>query len=307
MVVRPSYLHASATTLLLGQSFAVALSPPLITPRAELVERNNDALRFIGYYTTDGGGTDQCVDSLTWTVSATFGDCVSSGSATSTPYDFTTKCGGGSDSKTAFFGSTSAVCDVLCNTDFIYETLGDTTPTMWIGCVSPSRAQEAYYRTSPNANGQAQLPPTSSTTSSSSSPSLSPPTSQTSSSASTTPSSSTPSSSSSSNAWIAGPVIGIIALLAISGLVYWILRMKKRQKLQAQHVQHQQQQQQQGSYTSASAPYTTPAHFDQGYQYQPVQDRGEMVGSPNMAEQQSPLVAELYGGSKEPVEIGQGK
>jgi len=131
MVVRPSYLHASATTLLLGQSFAVALSPPLITPRAELVERNNDALRFIGYYTTDGGGSmlsaaiieeslllicaaDQCVDSLTWTVSATFGDCVSSGSATSTPYDFTTKCGGGSDSKTAFFGSTSAVWSVAC-------------------------------------------------------------------------------------------------------------------------------------------------------------------------------------------------
>jgi len=56
---------------------------------------------------------DNCVDSLSWTVSATFGDCVSSGSATSTPYDFTTKCGGGSDSNTAFFGSTSAVWSVI--------------------------------------------------------------------------------------------------------------------------------------------------------------------------------------------------
>jgi len=80
--------------------------------------------------------------------------------------------------------------------------------------------------------------------------------------------------------------------------------MKKRQKLQQQHLQLQHQPQ---SYTAASAPYTTPAHFDQGYQYQPVQDRGEMVASPYGAGQQSPPLAELHGGSKGPVEIGQGK
>ncbi|KAG9231774.1 hypothetical protein BJ875DRAFT_106376 [Amylocarpus encephaloides] len=195
--------------------FANAIPDPMITAAAVL-PRQDSGQRFIGYYSTTGEQTwdsARCASSSTWTTSGRYGRCCSSGSSCERS-DFATSC----SRDYAIYPYTSLSCLFTCNTDYIYESSGDSLPTRWVGCASSSR-YTSFYRSAP---ATAVFYPNSVTDDA-----------PTTTSEPTKPVTPIPVVKKKSKIWIVGVVLGVVALLAIIGIVAFILISRKKKKARA--------------------------------------------------------------------------
>ncbi|CAG8971869.1 hypothetical protein HYALB_00001982 [Hymenoscyphus albidus] len=189
-----------------------------ITP-APLYNRQAVSQRLIGYYSTLGAGTWDsagCPLSSTWTTSGSYGKCCSSGSICAGS-DYATRCSG----DYVYFGGSSLSCTYTCNTDYVFASTLDSSPQRWVGCASSS-SSTSFYRgvaatvTASRATDTGFLVrPT--VTVPGSNPTFTPPASK----------------KKASKIWIVGVVIGVVALLAIIGIVAFILISRKKKKARA--------------------------------------------------------------------------
>ncbi|KAF2659333.1 hypothetical protein K491DRAFT_712852 [Lophiostoma macrostomum CBS 122681] len=250
-----------ALSNVLSFAFANPVVPaaPVITPRAVLPRRllarqtdsgsdsgtgsastsDNPYYSWIGYY-QDPDATSSytwmyCPGTETFTTSVysstTLVGCCDPDQCTT---DLALTC---SDSSAYYLDSTSGTsgysCTSSCNADTIYlsSTANPTEAMLWWGCndVPP----KFYFQQEPaNAvvivsSAVSESSSSSSGSSSQASSTSSAPTQTGSSAAATTP---VPEKKSSSKAWIAGVVVGVVALFAIAGLAFWLIRNRKKNK-----------------------------------------------------------------------------
>ncbi|PVH84841.1 hypothetical protein DL98DRAFT_584378 [Cadophora sp. DSE1049] len=254
---------------------ANAIPEPLITP-APIAGRQAFEDALIGYYSYANNVYDsaECPFGSTWTASSTYGRCCAT-TKTCTAADYITRCAGNS---IVFADGLQASCTgsfSICNTDQIIQTLNDANPTFWIGC-DDDGLQTFYYRTMP---AEVTVPPTTTTRSPIVSTSAPPP------GTTTTPDvvieTTEPISDSKpgkSKAFIAGVVVGPVALLAIIGLLIWIFFLK-RSKRKANSDQTAQQYQAQQQMAPAPQQYPQPPPQDPRYSTAPTYSNVSYQGS----------------------------
>ncbi|KAF2007460.1 hypothetical protein P154DRAFT_569333 [Amniculicola lignicola CBS 123094] len=249
-------------TLVLAQIFTVvfanAVGPPTITPRAQLPwkPRQNTL------------GTQTPTDFVGWRVGAGF--------STNTSDLIAFSCGGADppvteingrdtylgcfvtdqediigtlcDSNTVYGSETYRGCYVnFCNTHTVYTgSKPDTNAMRWVDCFGDDTPVILFQ----------QLPEvtlTSSTSSSTTSMAASLKTSPTIASTPTSTIAPPPAAREASRAWVAGVVVGGVAIFAVAGLVFWLLWTRKRNKTQAYQQAPQTTQ------------YPTPGYPSQDY------------------------------------------
>ncbi|KAF2275961.1 uncharacterized protein EI97DRAFT_442931 [Westerdykella ornata] len=175
------------------------------------------------------------------TTSSYVGCCYSRSTGPCFASNVATGCSNGT---LALFPSTTLNCEDIfstakCNTDYVYTgSTPDASPLQWIGCNRV--ADQALYFQEPPRTGLTS--PTSFSTTSTRSASQSSPAGPLSSPPSQTGAGNPTSSAGlstedvqedSDKAWIAGVVIGAVALLAMAGMAFWLLRIRKRNKQQS--------------------------------------------------------------------------
>ncbi|KAH7360334.1 hypothetical protein BKA65DRAFT_547057 [Rhexocercosporidium sp. MPI-PUGE-AT-0058] len=237
-------------------SQAKAIPEPVITP-APIAGRQASEQALIGYYSFASNIYDsaECPFGSTWTASSTYGRCCAT-TKVCTAADYITRCSGNG---VVYGDGLSASCSgsfSLCNTDQIIKTVDDANPTFWIGC-DDDGLQTFYYRTRPVA---VTVIPTTTTSRTPIPTSPSPNTpSATSTSTTTTPDVAVITTEpvpkpkkEKSKAFIAGVVVGPVALLAIIGLIVWIVCLKRSKK--GKRDPHQPAQQYETQQQVAAAP-----------------------------------------------------
>ncbi|KAJ4286456.1 hypothetical protein N0V90_013156 [Kalmusia sp. IMI 367209] len=226
---------------------------PMITQRAELWPREAP-IDFVGYYyTTDGNGNSVITSSqksgsrLTLRDSTLVDWCSDDSSYLSAvcPTAYWTSCSG----VTLYSQGGSSSCATTCDYDIVYTAnTADSNSLRWFHCMD--RPYLLFYREQPTGTliEDATTASSSSTESStesssdsstvSSSETASPASSGTTTVASqTTDPTSTPTpepkEKGSSKAWIAGVVIGVVGLLAVAGMAFYLWRQRQQNKPQA--------------------------------------------------------------------------
>ncbi|KAF2467211.1 uncharacterized protein BDR25DRAFT_358757 [Lindgomyces ingoldianus] len=135
-----------------------------------------------------------------------------------------------------------------CNADTVYtSSTADASAFLWIGCNDETGV--LYFQVKPATTNHVTFDSTVRSRASSNSPSTTP--SLAGQTASPTPTKASEPAAA-SKAWIAGVVVGGLALVAIAGLVFWLLRTRKRSKGQGYHS------------TPETAPY--PQQYQIGHQ-----------------------------------------
>ncbi|KAH7395776.1 hypothetical protein BKA64DRAFT_709162 [Cadophora sp. MPI-SDFR-AT-0126] len=271
---------------------ANAVPEPVITP-APIAGRQAFEDALIGYYSfgSDFYDSAECPFGSTWTASSTYGRCCAT-TKTCTAADYITRCAGNS---IVFADGLQASCTgsfSVCNTDQIIQTLNDANPTFWIGC-DDDGLQTFYYRTMPTA---ATVPPITTTKP----PFVTNPTpTQPPTTTTTTPAvvieSTEPISDSKpgkSKAFIAGVVVGPVALLAIIGLLVWIFFLK-RSKRKAKAGQTVQQYLAQQQMAPAPQQYHQPPPQDPRYSTAPTYSNVSYQGSYQQPTVYSPGVSTM--------------
>ncbi|OCL14805.1 hypothetical protein AOQ84DRAFT_207656 [Glonium stellatum] len=177
---------------------------------------------FVGYTSADNNWSPTfCPTSSTWYETGTWGRCCPI-TASGANCGIWTSC---SDHSIIFqSGRSTTTCNSpmsVCRTALILQNSDDKSPATYVGC---GTGNWTAYRTPPQA---LVITITASSPATTNSPSSSTPTT----SSPTSTSTSTPQPSS-SKGWIAGVVLGPIALIAIAGLLWyiWILRRKQPQR-----------------------------------------------------------------------------
>ncbi|RDL37100.1 uncharacterized protein BP5553_04533 [Venustampulla echinocandica] len=202
---------------------AVEQREPMITPGPIVARQGSTDTRLIGYYSESGDlswQTGRCVVGMTWTTSNSYGKCCSTSRGCG-QNDFATRCSG----DYAMYPDGPYSCSNTCNTDYIYQSTNVASPTLWIGCnyIGP---QTNFYRALPATVTSATNPAASSASNSgakTTAPTVTVPAPK---------STSTPTVSRVKRnlAWIAGVVVGIIALLVICAIIIFIIISKKRKR-----------------------------------------------------------------------------
>ncbi|KAF2261543.1 hypothetical protein CC78DRAFT_349930 [Lojkania enalia] len=275
------FFAASSANVLPSPSISdPTITPPPQSPNIELLRKQNDN-RFMGWisYSFWGWSSERCNLGGTlyqsgdyWRCCATTDDgcnvplgCVGG----SLVYSITT---GTEPSRTtvdctSVYTSSIYSTYTICNSGFLYENTDDSSPQTNIFCGDES-VNWSYYRVIPETWIS---PPasTSSSTSRSSTPRSSPVSTTSSSSASETPTIiPAQEEKKESQAWIAGPVVGGVAALAIVGAIFWfLLRRKKKADANAN--------------TSQPPPTAAPAYYAGSPNAPPTQP----YGSPPMQQQ----------------------
>lgn len=239
-------------------------------PVVELLKKQNDN-RFLGYLSYLGGYTSENCD-----VGGTYyqhggyaGCCTTTGAACNFPigcvsgslvYTYTTgTVTGGTYACSALYTEPSEVSQTVCATAFIFENADDSNPYTDVFC-GESAVNWSYYRVKPTQTASSISSAAATTTFTPSTAALtSSPTST------STPTHTSAPAPSKSKAWIAGVVVGPIALIAIAGLVTYIFFLKKKQR---------------------NAPQNPPAQLppQQYPQYGPGPQGGAAIGQPPMAQ-----------------------
>jgi len=196
---------------------------------------------------------------------------------------FATACTG----TTAYFldGGSSA-CEMSCNADTVFTTNTiDTHGLHWFGCAD--RAARLYFEIEPTETTLSTPTSSSSETASpgasSSTPGPSPTSSEEPESTSNSASGSSKSSTrkGKSKAWVAGPVIGALAAIAIAGLIFFILRRRKQNAVSPAYQPAPQSMQSPHPYQSPSLAHATlpslPPYGDHNGYY------GQLEGKPDNA------------------------
>lgn len=205
--ILPSYLFCFL--------FASAQAQTTTSPAVALITSAN----FVGYTSADHHWSPTfCPASSTWYETGTWGRCCPT-TASGTDCAMWTSCSGHSIIFKS--GGSTATCNSpmsVCRTALILKNSEDKSPATYVGC---GTGNWTAYRTPPQALVVTLTAPSPSTTNSpsSSTPITSDPTST---------STSTPQPSS-NKGWIAGVVIGPIALVAIAGLLWYIRILRKKQ------------------------------------------------------------------------------
>jgi len=194
---------------------------PLITSPLSLARRDHPA--FVGYSSTSGDSSyhpASCNSGDFWSTSSTFGGCCPSRYESEGGCQAPTSCLGDLQlvSGSAFTCTDSGYS---CNTDFVFQSVGDATPILWVGC--GTGPQVNFYVTPPTVAATTTTT-TATSISTTAAPSLTK--SQSTSASTATP---TPTPGPKSKAWIAGAVIGPLAAIAIAGLLFWIFKLKRNQ------------------------------------------------------------------------------
>ncbi|KAI9055215.1 hypothetical protein LZ554_000179 [Drepanopeziza brunnea f. sp. 'monogermtubi'] len=296
-----SLAFIAALSTFVAIALAKAIAEPITTP-APVFPRQNVGQDFVGYYAY-GSGYDSAICRIgsTWTASSTYGRCCPTG-LTCAAGDFITKCSG----NTIVFGdgytSSCSGSFSICNTDQIFQTLNDASPTFWIGC-DDDGLETNYYRTRPAA-ATAPAPVTSASKpiKTSSAPLANTPRPITPPGGVTTPTSLPKSKPfTKSTAFIAVIVAGPIILIIIIALVTWILCIKKKSKSTTQHQVPQQ----------PVLVHNQPSMAPTPQEYQaPTPDRQHSAAPTYQAPYQplgvqSPIVSSM--GSPQSVHTGDGK
>lgn len=241
-------------------------------------------------YTAEGisWGTANCPASSTWYQTSTWGRCCPV--SVTTPCAIWTAC---ASTSVIFLGNgqQSATCsgnDPVCRTALVAQNENDRTPFVYIGC---GKKNWTAFRTAPIAVVESLTLLDSSTRSQSTSTLFTATSTGTTNTASNTASFTAPAASqsavppgttdggSASQAWIAGAVIGPIALITIAGLLVYIWRLKrgKKEDPSAQPMMTQ------GPHTpipQAQQPYYPPnAQYTQ-YPSQPYNPQADQYGAP---------------------------
>ncbi|KAF2852545.1 hypothetical protein T440DRAFT_30098 [Plenodomus tracheiphilus IPT5] len=220
-----------------GLTSALVPADPTITSPAVLPRQNND--RFIGWVESDNTWySETCSSGLTWYQDGKYAQCCAT---TLQGCPAPTACVQGtmiypfpSLSTTISIACTENYNDTrfsICNTAFIFENTGDSSPNTDIVC-GHSSVNWSYYRSIPASATEVVVSSNAFSIPQVVSTAINAPT------RTARPSSSTGSSSSSdkseSKAWIAGAVIGPIVGLALVGLgIFFLLRRRKNKKAAA--------------------------------------------------------------------------
>lgn len=197
----------------------------LITPPPYLAARATSINQEWGYWIVNASYTQEltCNPTEIFTTSSVWGGCYATTYVQSTS-TLMYGCSEVSSLGSQVGGVTS--CDNSCITQTIYQTFPTIDPLTNYFCAD---AWDAFtvYRTIPVTTSSSS---SSTSSSSSSTPSQTSTPTSTSSTSSTTPSQTQTSvpTPSSSKAWIAGPVIGVLALIALIAFVLWFLRRRRQ-------------------------------------------------------------------------------
>lgn len=121
----------------------VAETDALITPPPATVSDTlgTPGTTFIGYYSASGKNDYAefgCMTGYTWSVTRGFGECC--------------RYREGCEVLTACTRDDVAVCESACNSHMVLQSIGDTSPTYWIGCDDEVETA-TYYRTKPGFGG----------------------------------------------------------------------------------------------------------------------------------------------------------
>ncbi|KAF2638788.1 hypothetical protein P280DRAFT_508550 [Massarina eburnea CBS 473.64] len=205
-------MAAMLLSIIAWAAFAIAApaDPTITSP--PILPRQADAA-FIGWVSYNSTWVSEtCNSGLTWYQSGNYAQCCPD---TSTGCSAPTACAGGSQiyplpTETATIACTENYNDdatnSICNTVFIYENFGDSSPKTDIVC-GDSSVVWSFYR---------QIPATS-----------------TSSATSSNSSDNSQEHKSSSKAWIAGAVAGpIVGIALIAGIIFFLIRRKNKKNKQ---------------------------------------------------------------------------
>ncbi|CAG9990261.1 unnamed protein product [Clonostachys byssicola] len=189
-------------------------SAPTITPPPNLVHQRqeDEGANFFGYLPLSDGRyiTETCEEGGIYYASSRWAACLTNTA------DLWTGCTGASVFL-APIGTGTCPPSMTCNSVLVYNNPTDATALSYVGCWSSSLTK-TYYRqisTTASASSEARAGSTSTSTSTSSTVSSSP----------------TETPAPRNLAWVAGPVVGGIAGIAIIALLVWIivLLLRKRQ------------------------------------------------------------------------------
>ncbi|KAG4433703.1 hypothetical protein IFR05_010812 [Cadophora sp. M221] len=296
MVSSRLFLSLAACAVL---GLANAIPEPVITP-APIAGRQAFEQALIGYYSSADNVYEsaECPIGSTWTASSTYGRCCAT-SKVCTAGDYITQCSGNG---VVYGDGISAPCSgtfSLCNTDQIIKTVDDANPTFWIGC-DDDGLQTFYYRTMPGA-----VNVISTTTTLRNSPTTKP--------SPSTPSTTLPGTTTTpgvvvittepipdskpgkSKAFIAGVVVGPVALLAIIGLIVWIICLKRSKGKRDPHqaVQQYEAQQQMAAAPQQYQQQQSPLPQDPRYSAAPTYSNISYQGSYQQPSVYSPGVSTM--------------
>ncbi|KAH6720234.1 hypothetical protein BKA61DRAFT_668151 [Leptodontidium sp. MPI-SDFR-AT-0119] len=295
MVSSRFFLSLAACAVL---GLANAIPEPVITP-APIAGRQAFEQALIGYYSFADNVYEsaECPFGSTWTASSTYGRCCAT-STICTAGDYITRCSGNG---VVYGDGLSAPCSgtfSLCNTDQIIKTVDDANPTFWIGC-DDDGLQTFYYRTMPGAANVISTPssPTTTTPPSPNVPSTTTPGTTTAPGVVViTPDPTSDPKPGKSKAFIAGVVVGPVALVAIIGLIVWIIcikRSKKRNRDPHEVAQQYEAQQQMAAAPQQYQQPQSPPPQDPRYSAAPTYSNVSYQGSYQQPSVYSPGVSTM--------------